>query len=137
MPTDDRGLTGLLPGGDLGSFNAWLPRERRTLAQLLAQAHPAVLCHDAGTHAFRRSELGRLAGLLGEAERERLMLPIMLEVRAGTVAVGEQVELVSGLLTHLLGMTCHVRGGRIVIARAQLGVLRRLLPTTTQYVFIP
>ena len=67
------------------------------------------------------------------------MLPILIEVSAGE---GEMAVLSTGgveekVVAAVLDMPVTSKQGRIVIYKPQLAVIRKLLRTTTQYVFPP
>ena len=124
--------------GELRLVNSGLARERRTLASLLREAHPSVLCSDGSQQAIKRAELQSLAAVLNEVEQDTLLLPILIEVAGveheAAVLCTSDVEI--KLLSQLLGMPlAYERPGRIRIYRPQLGLLRKRLRTTTQYAF--
>lgn len=63
---------------ELGRINAGLVVERKSLARLRAEAHPACTTREGGEHAFAKDALDRLAAVLTPAEAESLRLPITL-----------------------------------------------------------
>jgi uncharacterized protein (UPF0216 family) len=123
---------------DLRILNTQVPRVRKTLAALLREDHPFVSCQDGGEHYFRKSELLRLASILEEEERAELLLPILIEVsgesRQMTVRTKTGVE--DKVFRILLRMPVDRRGDEIYLSRAQLPVIRRLLKSSTQYLFL-
>lgn len=142
MPIDvdspqDRWLEGIV-AEDLRILNTQAPRARKPLAALLREENPFVSCHDGGEHHFRKSELLRLASILEEEEREELFLPILIEVsgesRQLTVRTKTGVE--AKVFRVLLGMPVDGREDEIYLTRAQLPVIRRLLKSSTQYLFL-
>lgn len=123
--------------GELKVVNAHLPSKQKSLLDLLSEEYPHITCRDGSTHLFRRKELKYLAGLLSADEQQKLMLPILIEVSAGE---GEMAVLTTGgveekVVAAVLDMPLTPKQGRIVIYKPQLAVIRRLLRTTTQYVF--
>jgi len=71
------------PGGidrwialELGRLNAGLVVEKKSLAQLRAEARPACRTREGGEHPFEREALDRLAAVLTEDEAKALRLPI-------------------------------------------------------------
>ena len=123
--------------GELKVVNAHLPSKQKSLRDLLSEEYPNITCRDGSTHLFRRKELKYLAGLLSADEQQKLMLPILIEVSAGE---GEMAVLSTGgveekVVAEVLDMPLTPKQGRIVIYKPQLAVIRKLLRTTTQYVF--
>jgi len=120
-------------------LNAHLPSKQKPLSDLLSEEYPHVLCRDGSTHLFKRKELKYLAGLLDAEEQKELSLPILIGVVAG---VGEIVILCPGaveekVISKILDMPL-TRGKKgIVIYKPQLAIIRKLLRTTTQYLFPP
>ena len=124
---------------ELRVINAHLPSKQKPLSDLLSEEYPHVLCRDGSTHLFKRKELKYLAGLLDAEEQKELSLPILIGVVAG---VGEIVILCPGaveekVISKILDMPL-TRGKKgIVIYKPQLAIIRKLLRTTTQYLFLP
>ena len=125
--------------GELRLVNAGLPCNRNSLSDLLCQEHPYEVCNDGGTHFFRKKELEYLASMLSTDEQEALLLPMLIEIgtnqaEAAIICEGEvEVKVVS----KILNMYITPDRGRIRIYRPQLTLLRKILKTTTQYVFSP
>ena len=71
-------------------MNAGLVVQRKTLAQLRTEAHPACLTREGDEHPFDRAALERLAAVLTAPEAEALRLPITL------FATGEVTDHVYG-----------------------------------------
>ena len=125
--------------GELKVVNAHLPNEQKSLSDLLSEEYPHIVCGDGSTHLFRRKELKYLAGFLDADEQKALMLPLLIEVRAGdgemavlcTTGVEEKVT------SQVLDMPVTPKQGRVVIYKPQLALIRKLLKTTTQYLFPP
>jgi len=142
MPINDPSFRdGWLDGAvaeDFRVLNTQIPRKKKTLAALLREPHPSVPCHDGNDHYFRKSELERLAAMLGEEEREELILPIIIEVSGDSreLKVRTKTGVEAKLLEALLRMPVDRREGEIFLSRAQLPVIRRLLKTSTQYLFL-
>jgi uncharacterized protein (UPF0216 family) len=66
---------------ELRIVNKHLPVERKTLAQLLKEEIPFVRCRDGSIHVFKRSELLKLRNLVSDEEAQKLLLPIVIQVR--------------------------------------------------------
>ena len=125
--------------GELRIVNSGLPRSQKTLAELLQEEYPQVLCNDGSAHLFKRREIEYLAGMLDTKEKEALSLPMLIELSGGqshatVVRTGAAEEKV---LARTLGMPVASEQGRIVLYKPQLALLRKKLRTTTQYVFSP
>ncbi len=133
----DKLLHGWL-AGELRLVNKGLPRERRSLDELLLQERPAIRCTDGSEQPVKRNELRLLSDLLEEKERKSLLLPILIEMTGdeteAVVLCRSDIEL--KVLTSILGMRLNYeRPGRVRIYRPQLALLRSKLRTTTQYAF--
>jgi len=125
--------------GEFRVVNAHLPGKQKTLSDLLAEEYPHVLCRDGSTHLFKRKELKYLTSLISADEQKALLLPMLLEVGAGqgevtVICLGEVEEKV---IAKVLDMPITPRQRKIVLYRPQLALIRKLLRTSTQYLFSP
>lgn len=124
---------------ELKIVNAHLPIKQKSLSDLLSEEYPHVVCRDGSTHLFSRKELKYLVGLIDEDEQEALLLPMLIEVSAGqgemAVVCPGEVEL--KVMAKVLGMPVTPRQKKVTIYKPQLAVIRKLLRTTTQYIFPP
>jgi len=123
--------------GDIKALNAHLPRRRKTLRELQEEERPHVECGDGSTHSFRKKELEYLAQMLDNEDRETLLLPIIIEVGSGEgrLMVRSKTGIEAKIFSRILEMPISCRSDMITIFKPQLHVLRRVLKTTTQYVF--
>ena len=121
---------------ELSRLNVHLPERRLSLKDALSSAKPQVVARDGSVHTFKREELEFLAGLLPEVDQDKLQLPILiaLEPKLGKGAAkisGEaEVKVVSQVLEK------EAAAGELLIYRPEVAILRRKLPTTTQYLFM-
>jgi uncharacterized protein (UPF0216 family) len=124
---------------ELKVVNAHLPTRQKPLSDLLCEEYPHVVCKDGTTHLFRRKELRYLAGLLDAEEQKSLLLPLLIEVGAGSyeMTVLCPGEAAAKVIAGVLDMTVEPRQSKITIYKPQLAVIRRRLRTTTQYIFQP
>jgi len=124
---------------ELKVVNAHLPGKQKALSELMDEEYPHVLCRDGSSHLFKRKELDYLSGLLTEAERKKLFLPMLIEVRAA----GDEMSLIcrggveEKVISSVLDMPATRRGDKVVIYKPQLAEIRKRLRTTTQYLFAP
>jgi uncharacterized protein (UPF0216 family) len=122
---------------ELRLLNVHLPHERKSLADALQDPYPHITCSDGSTHMFKKKELQYLAGMLTPEEQQSLLLPILIRLNAGynemTVLCHSDVE--KKVLSDILDMPLTMTGDGITIYKNQLGVLRKKLRTTTQYIF--
>ncbi len=124
---------------ELKVVNAHLPGKQKALSELMDEEYPHVLCRDGSSHLFKRKELDYLSGLLTEAERRKLFLPMLIEVSAA----GEEMSLIcqggveEKVISSVLDMPATSRGNRVIIYKPQLAEIRKRLRTTTQYLFAP
>ena len=124
---------------ELRLVNAGLPRNQKSLSDLLCEEYPHVMCSDGSTHFFKRRELEYLSSMIDTDEQEALLLPMIIELEgnqaeAALICQGEIEEKVT---SKVLNMPVTCEQGRIRIYRPQLALLRKMLKTTTQYVFSP
>ena len=115
-------------------MTASLPKERKSLRQLLSEDRPHVICNDGTLHHFKRRELEYLANIVGSEGAGELLLPILIELapsssEASIALGGAELKVVE----RILGMEPTVREGRIILYRPQVAALRKALRTATQY----
>ena len=133
------------------SLNRHLPAVRKTLAELLREEKPAIIGRDNTMHRIRKEELEMLASILGDSERERLKIPIYIELSPEWRGIARihgalECKVVLKILGKpaererdvVEGESAEEREARdeIFINRADVRRLRRALPTTTQYAFL-
>ncbi len=125
--------------GELRVLNAYLPCEQKPLSNLLGEEYPNVVCNDGSTHLFKRKELEYLASMLDTNEQEALLLPMLIEVNPGQgeVAIICRGEVEEKVISKILDMPVTTKQERIMIYKPQLSLIRKLLKTTTQYLFAP
>jgi uncharacterized protein (UPF0216 family) len=124
---------------ELRVINAHLPAKPKSLSDLLSEEYPHVVCKDGSTHLFRRKELRYLASLIDASEQKALLLPILIEIGSGQgeMAVVCPGEVEAKVIAKVLDMAVSPRQRKITIYKPQLAVIRKLLRTTTQYIFPP
>ncbi len=123
--------------GELRLLNAYLPRAQKSLADLLREEYPHVVCTDGSTHLFKRKELKYLADLIDADEQEALLLPMLIGVSSGQgeMAIICRGEVEEKVISKILDMPVTLKQDRITIYKPQLSILRQRLKTATQYVF--
>ena len=122
--------------GELRVLNTYLPRQSRLLSDLLHEEHPHVVCNDGSVHLFKRKELNSLASLLDISEQKALLLPTLIEISSGDeIAIICRTEVEEKVVSKILGTPVTPKLKKITIYGRQLSLLRKLLKTTTQYVF--
>lgn len=123
--------------GELRVLNAHLPRRQKRLSDLLGEKYPHVVCSDDTTHLFKRKELEHLAGILDSEEQEVLLLPMLIELgpNQDEAAIICEQGIEEKVISKILNMPLIYKQKRIMIYRPQLGVIRKVLKTTTQYLF--
>ena len=125
--------------GELRVLNAHLPCQQKSLSDLLSEEYPHVVCTDGTTHLFKKKELKYLASLTDPDEQRALWLPIIIEVNPGQddVAIICRGKVEEKIVSRILDMPVAASQQRIMIYRPQLALLRKVLRTTTQYLFSP
>jgi uncharacterized protein (UPF0216 family) len=136
-PSDS--LIGRYLQDDVKILNAHIPRKRKSLAELQEEEHPHVICNDGNAHYFRKRELDFLSQMVSAEEQGTLLLPIILEVThdSGEIVIRTKEGTEAKILSNILNMPIVHRNNKIVIYRPQLSIVRKVLKTTTQYVFFP
>jgi hypothetical protein len=121
---------------ELSRLNVHLPQQRISLRDALAAEKPQVVTKDGSVHVFKREELELLAGIVPEADRDRLQLPIYvtLNPKLGRGAAQIVGEIEVKVIANILQKEC--AGDELLIYRPELAAVRRRLPTTTQYFFM-
>jgi uncharacterized protein (UPF0216 family) len=123
--------------GELRVLNAHIPRQQKSLPELLGEEYPHVVCSDGNAYLFKRKELKYLAEMLDTQEQKALFLPMLVELGEShdevTIICKTGVE--ETVVSKVLGMPLSCKEGRIRIYKSQLGVVRKALRTTTQYIF--
>ncbi len=119
----------------IGSLNRHIPRQRKSLSNLLKEDRPHVVGFDGSRHRFKKSELKLAASLLSNAEQDVLKLPIYIEM--DTMASGARIagRLETKILCRVLEMEECPRD-EIFIYRYDMKLIRQKLPTVTQYMFL-
>ena len=82
-----------LLGRELRKLNTHLPKQRRTLKELLAEANPALPAVDGSTIVLRKEEIEQLAQIVPREYQDSLKLPIIVLRR---MELGKSVYTVSG-----------------------------------------
>jgi len=121
---------------ELGRLNIHLPKRRISLRAALSSPQPQILTKDGGVHALKREELEFLSKILSESDWDKLQLPIFisLEPKLGKGAA----RIMGDVETKVVGQILKKEkiGSELIIYRPEVAVLRRKLPTTTQYFFV-
>ena len=124
---------------ELRILNSQLPSTQKSLDVLLKEETPSITLRDGSLHLFKKKELKYLSDITDSSLWNNLLLPVIIEVNPGEdeysiVCRGEVEEKV---FSAILGMPVTIRHHRIVIYKSQLAVIRKILKTTTQYLFSP
>ncbi|KUO40294.1 MAG: hypothetical protein APZ16_06075 [Candidatus Hadarchaeum yellowstonense] len=121
---------------ELGRLNAHLPVKRISLKSALSASRPAVQGKNGNLHYFKREELKLLSKLLPESEWDKLQLPILiaLESKLGRGAARISGEIEAKVIGKILQR--EATDNEIIVYRPELALIRRKLPTTTQYMFV-
>lgn len=116
------------------SLNRHIPKQRKTLEELLEEDRPHVVAPDGTRHRFKAEELKRIADMVPESEHHLLKLPIYLEIESVTSGARVAGNIETKVVCSILNMEgC---SGEIFIYRPDIRVLRAKFPTTTQYIFL-
>jgi uncharacterized protein (UPF0216 family) len=122
---------------ELNKLNVHLPKRRISLKEALESTRPQVATRDGSVHRFKREELDFLAGVVPEVDWGRLQLPILIALDPkfgrGAARITGAAEVMA--ISQILGKKS--TGEELLIYRPDVAIIRRKLPTTTQYIFMP
>lgn len=115
-------------------LNRHLPRRRKTLKELLGEDKPHVLGTDGSRHRFKKNELHKIASLIPEESWGKLKLPLYIEISSEMSGSRVKGNIECNVVCQILGKDdC---SEEIYIYRGEVKVVRRELPTTSQYIFL-
>ncbi len=114
-------------------LNRYLPKRRKTLADLLNEEKPHVLGADGTRHRFAAFELKKLSDMIPKSEHEKLKLPIYIEIESMTSGARISGNLECRIVGKILNTKTHEN--EIFVYKPDIKILRRELPSTTQYIF--
>lgn len=125
------------------TLNRHLPKKRKTLKELLAEDKPGLMNLDGSIHSFDKKELEKLALILPEWERNRLRLPLYLEMSSslerGSIKISGRLEcrIINSILREDEATEKRSTEERetMTIYYPHLMKIRKKLPTTTQFMF--
>ena len=115
-------------------LNRHIPKQRKTLADLLNEEKPHVHGSDGARHRFHKTELDKLAKIIPKSEYKKLKLPIYIEIESDSSGARITGNLECLILRKILDVECEKN--EIFIYRPYIRILRNELPTTTQYIFL-
>lgn len=118
------------------ALNRHLAKSRADLGGLLKEEEPKVILRDGSEHVFEHEELLKLASLLPQYLHKRLRLPIYIELcsdkyGSGTGRVTGELE--CRVIRKVLDKSGE--GDELFIYRPEIRVVRKEMPTTTDYMF--
>jgi uncharacterized protein (UPF0216 family) len=122
---------------ELRILNAQLPTRQEPLATLLSEETPSITCADGSVHLFKKKELKYLSEIIHSSQWNNLLLPVIIEVNPGEdeISIVCRGEVEEEIFSTILGMPVKARHHRIMIYKPQLAAIRKILKTTTQYLF--
>ncbi len=115
-------------------LNRHLPRRRKTLKELLGEERPHVLGNDGTRHRFKKKELDKISSFISPDKWRQLKLPLYIEISSEMNGSRIKGKLECRVVCRILEKEdC---GEEIYIYRADVKIVRRELPTTSQYIFL-
>lgn len=115
-------------------LNRHIPRRRKTLKELLEEDRPHVRGTDGSRHRFKKKELDKIASLIPKTSWAQLKLPLYIEISSEMSGSRIKGKIECQLVCQILNRDdC---GEEIYIYRGDVKVVRRELPTTSQYIFL-
>lgn len=116
------------------NLNRHLPSKRKNLKELLEEDRPHVIGADGTRHRFKSAELQKISKLIPSKNYHLLKLPIYLEIESQTSGARISGKMELEVVCQILDMEC--RRNEIYIYRPDLKIVRKELPTTSQYIFL-
>ncbi|MEW6009911.1 DUF61 family protein [Methanobacterium alkalithermotolerans] len=115
-------------------LNRHLPKRRKTLQLLLEEDRPHVVGSDGTRHRFKKDEINLLKKILDDSDIKKLKLPIYMEIQS----VNSGAKISGKLETEIVCKILKIEecSDPLFIYRADLKNLRKILPSTTQYIFL-
>ena len=125
----------------LRTLNRHLPAKRKMLKELLQEERPNIKNLDGSTHSFDKKELERIASMIPEWEHDKLRLPIYLEMSSsmerGTIKISGSNEcmVIKKVLSEEEVLEKKEVKDSMIFYYPHLRIVRKELPTTTQFMF--
>lgn len=116
-------------------LNRHLAKTRQDLESLLKEDTPEAVLRDGGRHAFKKTELAKIANIL-PLNMHNIKLPLYIELAPGKFGRGTARILGKTeckLVSNILGVKKNK--DELFLYRPDMMKLRKELPTTTQYMF--
>lgn len=118
------------------SLNRHVPKQRKSLAELLKEEKPHVVGADGARHRFKKDELLKLSQMIPESEHRKLKLPLYLEIRSTTSGARISGRLESEIISKMSNTKLEPYTNEVFIYKPHMKILRSEFPTTTQYLFL-
>ena len=125
---------------EIERINDHLPKESRTLKELLEMREPKVLTRAGDELLMDRRELELLADVVPAQHHDKLRLPIVI---LRMIEMGEGVYMICGgdleaqVIAKILGPNAvHLHDGRAFLYKPYIAILRSKLRTTTAIGFV-
>jgi uncharacterized protein len=116
------------------SLNKHLPRQRKFLDELLLEERPHVVGADGSRHRFKKDELKKLSEILDKSEHHLLKLPIYIEMDSNAAGSRISGRFENKVICGVLDIeNCP---NETYLYKPDIKILRKILPTTTQYIFL-
>ena len=116
------------------SLNRHLPHQRKSLKELLEEDKPHVVGVDGTRQRFKTSEIKKIAEMIPIDQHHLLKLPIYLEIESQTSGTRISGKLELKVVCHILNLKDCT--SEKYIYRPEMRIIRKELPTTTQYIFL-
>lgn len=115
-------------------LNRHLPQRRKNLKELLEEEKPHVIGTDGSRHRFKKKELKKISLIIHKGSWGQLKLPLYIEISSEMSGSRIKGKLECKLVCQILNNEdC---GEEIYIYRGDTKLVRKELPTTSQYIFL-
>lgn len=115
-------------------LNRHLPRRRKTLQNLIQEDKPHVVGSDGIRHRFNNDEINFLTEIIDYNDQKRIKLPLYIEINSKTSGFKISGIMETKVVCKILKIENCV--DPLFIYRNDLKKLRKILPSTTQYIFL-
>ncbi len=124
------------------NIQRYLPKSRKSLAELLNEDPPQVVNRDGTIHTFKREELVRISKYLSKDEHKKLLLPIYIELGELRGYGRIRGNIACKVILSVLGKREEIdkmgirKIGEIYLNKVEIMKVREELPTTTQFLLL-
>ncbi len=135
MEESDKDIVFRILKKEILDIQRYLPKSRKSLAELLNENPPQVVNRDGSIHTFRREELLKMSRYLSKEDHKKLLLPIYIELGKLRGYGRVRGNVACKVILNVLGKKekNDEKIEEIYLNRAEIMKIRDKFPTTTQF----